>query len=153
MGGISLRQRSQLRVHRADFLFCPNTRFYSIWPSCSMSVISPPDSTSASTSLSTTVRCPHAATSNGPARTHSGLVGGGQTYKQEIIALYLKGYLAPTIATNTNHSLDAVERYIRDFEAVRLLAPKFHDVDPISRIIRLTSRVVSQYLDLIPPDD
>lgn len=88
-----------------------------------------------------------------PTRGNIQLIGGGQTHKQEIIALYLKGYLAPTIATKTNHSLEAVERYIRDFEAVRLLAPKFDDVDTISRIIRLASRVVRQYLDLIPPDD
>ncbi len=95
-----------------------------------------------------------------PTRGNIQLIGSGQTHKQEIIALYLKGYLAPTIATKTKHSLDAVERYIRDFEAVRLLAPKFDDVDTISRIIRLASRVVRQYLDLIPlnesslrPDD
>jgi len=88
-----------------------------------------------------------------PTRGNIQLIGGGQTHKQEIITLYLKGYLAPTIATKTNHSLDAVERYIRDFESVRILAPKFDDVDTISRIIRLASRVVKQYLDLIPPDD
>jgi hypothetical protein len=88
-----------------------------------------------------------------PTRGNVQLIGSGQTHKQEIIALYLKGYLAPTIATKTKHSLEAVERYIRDFEAVRLLAPKFDDVDTISRIIRLASRVVRQYLDLIPPDN
>ena len=88
-----------------------------------------------------------------PTRGNIQLIGSGQTHKQEIIALYLKGYLAPSIATKTKHSRDAVERYIRDFEAVRLLAPKFDDVDTISRIIRLASRVVRQYLDLIPPDD
>jgi hypothetical protein len=88
-----------------------------------------------------------------PTRGNVQLIGSGQTHKQEIIAFYLKGYLAPTIAAKTHHSLDAVERYIRDFEAVRLLAPKFDDVDTISRIIRLASRVVRQYLDLIPPDD
>lgn len=88
-----------------------------------------------------------------PTRGNVQLIGSGQTHKQEIITLYLKGYLAPTIATKTNHSLDAVERYIRDFESVRLLAPKFDDVETISRIIRLASRVVRQYLDLIPPDD
>lgn len=88
-----------------------------------------------------------------PTRGNIQRIGSGQTHKQEIIALYLKGYLAPTIATKTNHSLDAVERYIRDFEAVRLLAPKFDDLETISRIIRLASRVVRQYLDLIPPDD
>jgi len=88
-----------------------------------------------------------------PTRGNVQLIGSGQTHKQEIIALYLKGYLAPTIATKTNHSRDAVERYIRDFESVRMLAPKFDDLDTISRIIRLASRVVRQYLDLIPPDD
>jgi len=88
-----------------------------------------------------------------PTRGNIQLLGSGQTHKYEIIALYLKGYLAPTIATKTKHSRDAVERYIRDFESVRLLAPKFDDVDTISRIIRLASRVVRQYLDLIPPDD
>jgi hypothetical protein len=87
-----------------------------------------------------------------PTRGNIQLIGGGQTHKQEIIALYLKGYLAPSIATKTNHSLDAVEQYIRDFEAVRLLAPNFDDVDTISCIIRLTPRVVRQYLDPLPPD-
>lgn len=87
-----------------------------------------------------------------PTRGNVQLIGGGQTHKQQIITLYLKGFLAPTIATKTNHSRDAVERYIRDFEAVRLLAPKFDDADIISRIIRLSPSVVRQYLDLIPPD-
>ena len=87
-----------------------------------------------------------------PTRGNIQLIGGGQTHKQDIIGLYLKGYLAPTIATKTHHSRDAVERYIRDFEAVQLLAPKFDDPNTISRIIRLAPRVVKQYLDLIPPD-
>ena len=87
-----------------------------------------------------------------PTRGNIQLIGGGQTHKQEIISLYLKGYLVPTICQRTNHSRDAVERYIRDFESVKLLSTKFDDVDTISRIIRLAPSVVKQYLDLIPLD-
>ncbi|MGB9591021.1 MAG: DUF1670 domain-containing protein [Candidatus Kryptoniota bacterium] len=87
-----------------------------------------------------------------PTRGNIQLIGSGQTHKQDIIALYLKGYLVPTICQRTNHSQDAVERYIRDFESVKLLSTKFDDVDTISRIIRLSPSVVKQYLDLIPLD-
>ena len=56
----------------------------------------------------------------------------------------------PTISQKTNHSKEAVERYIRDFEAIRLLHSKFDDIETISLIARLSQRVVNQYLDLIP---
>ncbi len=87
-----------------------------------------------------------------PTRGNIQLIGGGQTHKHLIIALHLKGYLVPTICQKTNHSKESVERYIRDFESIRLLATKFDDVDVISRIVRLTPSVVKQYLDLLPLD-
>jgi hypothetical protein len=87
-----------------------------------------------------------------PTRGNIQLIGSGQTHKRQIVALHLKGYLVPTICQKTNHSKEAVERYIRDFEAVRLLSTKFDDADVIARIIRLSSRVVKQYLDLLPLD-
>jgi len=79
-------------------------------------------------------------------------IGGGQSHKKQIIELYLKGYLTPAICQRTNHSKEAVERYLRDFEAVKLLASKFDDPDMISRIIRLSPAVVKQYIDLLPLD-
>jgi hypothetical protein len=87
-----------------------------------------------------------------PTRGNVQRIGSGQTHKKDIIALHLKGYLVPTICQKTNHSKEAVERYIRDFESVRLLSTKFDHPDVISRIIRLTTPVVKQYLDLIPLD-
>jgi len=87
-----------------------------------------------------------------PTRGNIQLIGGGQTHKREIIALHLKGFLVPTICQRTNHSKESVERYIRDFESIKLLSSKFDDVDIISRIVRLTPSVVKQYLDLIPLD-
>ena len=87
-----------------------------------------------------------------PTRGNVQLIGSGQTHKKEIIALHIKGYLVPTICQKTNHSKESVERYIRDFESVKLLATKFDDPDVISRIIRLTTPIVKQYLDLVPLD-
>ena len=85
-----------------------------------------------------------------PTRGNVQNIGRGQTHKREIIALYLRGYLVPTICKMTNHSKEAVERYIRDFEAVRMLYPKFKEIEIISRIIRLSKPVVNPYVDLIP---
>ncbi len=81
------------------------------------------------------------------------MIGGGQTHKKEIISLYLDGYLIPAICQRTNHSKEAVERYIRDFEAVQMLYPKFTDINTISLITRLSKSVVNQYIDLIPIDN
>jgi hypothetical protein len=88
-----------------------------------------------------------------PTRGNIQDIGGGQTHKKDIITMYLKGYLVPTICQRTNHSKQAVERYIRDFEAIRLLDPKFEDLQTISLITRLSKSVVQQYIDLIPPDN
>jgi len=87
-----------------------------------------------------------------PTRGNIQLIGSGQTHKHQIIGLHIKGWLVPAICTKTNHSKEAVERYINDFEAIKLLATKFDDVETISRIRRLAPSVVRQYLDLIPPD-
>lgn len=87
-----------------------------------------------------------------PTRGAVQLIGKGQTHKQQIIQDYLNGYLVPKICQRTNHSKEAVERYIRDFEAVKLLASKFDDSNTISLITRLSVSVVQQYLDLIPID-
>ena len=77
-------------------------------------------------------------------------VGRGQTHKREIISDYLNGYLVPAICRRTNHSKDAVERYIRDFEAVKLLSSKFDDLNTISLVTRLSQSVVRQYVNLLP---
>lgn len=88
-----------------------------------------------------------------PTRGNIQQIGGGQTHKKEIISLYLDGYLIPAICQRTKHSKEAVERYIRDFEAVRMLYPKFNDIKTISLITRLSEPVVNQYIDLIPIDE
>lgn len=87
-----------------------------------------------------------------PTRGNVQLLGSGQTHKKEIISDYLGGYLVPSICQRTNHSKEAVERYIRDFEAVKMLSPKFDDINTISLVTRLSKSVVNQYIDLLPID-
>jgi hypothetical protein len=87
-----------------------------------------------------------------PTRGSIQQIGSGQTHKKEIISYYQNGYLVPAICQRTNHSKDAVERYIRDFEAVRLLSKSFDDLNTISLVTRLSKSVVSQYIDLLPAD-
>ena len=85
-----------------------------------------------------------------PTRGNIHDLSGAITHKKEIVTLYLQGHLIPTIATKTKHSKEAVDRYIRDYEIVKTVRATTDDIDKISQITRLSKRVISQYLDLIP---
>ena len=85
-----------------------------------------------------------------PTRGNIHDLSGAITHKKEIITLYLQGHLTPTIAAKTKHSKEAVDRYIRDYESVKVVRTATADIDKISQITRLSKRVISQYLDLIP---
>ncbi|MCE2414922.1 DUF1670 domain-containing protein [Candidatus Poribacteria bacterium] len=56
-----------------------------------------------------------------PTRGNIHDLSGAITHKKEIITLYLQGYLTPTIAAKTKHSKEAVDRYIRDDESVKVV--------------------------------
>ena len=85
-----------------------------------------------------------------PTRGNIHDLSGAITHNKEIITLYLQGHLTPTIAAKTKHSKEAVDRYIRDYESVKVVRAATADIDKISQITRLSKRVISQYLDLIP---
>ena len=85
-----------------------------------------------------------------PTRGNIHDLSGAITHKKEIITLYLQGHLTPRIAAKTKHSKEAVDRYIRDYESVKVVRTATADIDEISQITRLSKRVISQYLDLIP---
>lgn len=87
-----------------------------------------------------------------PTRGNIHDLSGAITHKKEIITLYLQGHLTPTIAAKTKHSKEAVDRYIRDYQKVKLIRNTTADIDNISHITGLSKRVISQYLDLIPKD-
>ncbi len=86
-----------------------------------------------------------------PTRGNIHDLSGAITHKREIITLYLEGYLTPEIASKTNHSKEAVDRYIKDYHRVETLwKHDITDLDHISQLTRLSHRVAQQYIDLLP---
>jgi hypothetical protein len=86
-----------------------------------------------------------------PTRGNIHDMSGAITHKREIITLYLEGYFTPQIAIKTNHSNEAVDRYIRDYHRVLLLWEHgITNIDKISQLARLSKKVVQQYIDLLP---
>lgn len=86
-----------------------------------------------------------------PTRGNIHDLSGAITHKKEIITLYLENYLTPEISMKTNHSKEAVDRYINDYHRVEILWT--HDItnlDEISHLSRLSKRVAQQYVDLLP---
>jgi len=74
-------------------------------------------------------------------------IGRGTTHKKEIIALFKQNYLTPEIARMTSHSKDAVDRYIKDFQIVKMLNTRFSK-EEIPILARKSKGVVEEYLKL-----
>jgi hypothetical protein len=86
-----------------------------------------------------------------PTRGNIHDLSGAITHKREIITIYLQGYLTPDIAMKTNHSKEAVDRYIKDYHKVETLWNHgINDLDQISQLTRLSKKVAQQYVDLLP---
>jgi hypothetical protein len=75
-------------------------------------------------------------------------MGSYPTHKAIIVRLYLQGLTTPAIAARTYHSKEAVDRYLRGFERVRLLAAK-HPREELPLLTGMAPRVVDQYLELL----
>jgi hypothetical protein len=75
-------------------------------------------------------------------------MGSYPTHKAAVVRLYVDGLTTPDIAARTYHSKDAVDRYIRGFERVRLLATKFSK-EELPLLTGLSEGLVGQYLDLL----
>ncbi len=69
------------------------------------------------------------------------------THKREIVRLKLQKMSTPEIARRTNHSEEAVDRYINDYERVTRISDIFEPID-IAFITTLSVSLVSEYLDL-----
>lgn len=74
-------------------------------------------------------------------------LGMATTHKRIILILYLSGHLTPEISRITSHSEEAIDRYIRGFERVRLLRDK--DIDYIYKVTGMSKWLVKSYLDIL----
>lgn len=75
-------------------------------------------------------------------------MGSYPTHKAAVIRLYVEGLTTPDIASRTYHSKEAVDRYIRGFERVRLLASKFAR-EELPLLTGMSEGLVDQYLELM----
>ncbi len=75
-------------------------------------------------------------------------IGPGVTHKAEVIRRWLRKESPAQIARTLEHSQGAVDRYIADFQKVRLLAQKFPVVD-LSALTGLSTSVIRQYIALL----
>ena len=75
-------------------------------------------------------------------------IGPSVTHKAEVIRRWLRHQSPAQIARALDHSQQAVDRYISDFQKVRLLAQKFPPSE-LPTLTSLSSSVVEQYLHLL----
>jgi len=75
--------------------------------------------------------------------------GSEPTHKGVILHLYEAGMTPPDIARATGHSLEAVDRYIKDYERVKVLLGKELTVKEISHAIGRGERTVLQYREIV----
>ena len=75
-------------------------------------------------------------------------VGSSVTHKAEVIRRWLRRESPARIARDMNHSQSAVDRYIADFEKVRLLAQHIA-ADDLPAFTGLSKSVVQQYIALL----
>lgn len=69
------------------------------------------------------------------------------THKREIVRLKLSKMSTPEIARRTNHSEEAVDRYINDYERVTRISEIFMPED-VAFVTNLSVSLVHEYLDL-----
>ena len=75
-------------------------------------------------------------------------IGPGVTHKAEVVRRWLRKESPAQIARTLEHSQEAVDRYIVDFQKVRLLAQKF-PISELPVLSGLSARVVEQYISLL----
>lgn len=72
--------------------------------------------------------------------------GSSPSHKKEIVRLSEQGLEPPDIAHQTSHSLKSVERYLKDYERVKLLLKRGLAVAEISAMIDRGQTVVLEYV-------
>jgi hypothetical protein len=72
-------------------------------------------------------------------------IGKGVSHKRQIVADYLAGHTFSDIKRRQRHSISSIQRYCRDFTRVVRLQDKGFSVAEISRVTRLSERLVAQY--------
>jgi len=74
--------------------------------------------------------------------------GSRPTHKKEIVRLYEQGMEPPDIARESRHNLKSVDRYLKDYERVKMLLKRGMEADGISSAIGRGRTVVLEYIEI-----
>ena len=76
-------------------------------------------------------------------------MGRGTTHKKIILELYEQKVAPPDIARKTDHSLEAVDRYIKDYERIKFLVRRGIEKQQIKHMTGRGITVINQYIKII----
>jgi len=76
-------------------------------------------------------------------------IGRSITHKVKIINMYTQNYSTKDIARATSHAPSSVDRYIRDFQRVKILYERGMILSEIAYITSLSENLVSEYVKIV----
>jgi hypothetical protein len=75
-------------------------------------------------------------------------IGRSITHKVKIINIYTQNYSTKDIARATSHATSSVDRYIRDFQRVKILCGRGMILSEIAYITSLSENLVTEYIKI-----
>ena len=76
-------------------------------------------------------------------------IGPSLTHKKVIVTLWYKGYLEPEISRLTDHSEEAVHRYVKAAQRVEIAMESTDDAKKIGRLLGMSESLINQYIEII----
>jgi len=76
-------------------------------------------------------------------------IGKSITHKVKIIKMHVADYSTRDIARATSHALSSVDRYIKDFQRVKMLYGKAMSKSEIAYITSLSENLVNEYIKIV----
>ena len=76
-------------------------------------------------------------------------IGRSITHKVKIIKMHVASYSTKDIARATSHAPSSVDRYIRDFQRVKMLHGKAMSQSEIAYIASLSESLVNEYIKIV----
>src|SRR5512136_1454932 len=74
--------------------------------------------------------------------------GCNPSHKGEIIRLYEQGLEPPDIAHETSHNLHSVDRYLQDYERVKMMLQAGDSIEKIRVLTGRGKKVVVEYIEI-----
>jgi DNA-directed RNA polymerase sigma subunit (sigma70/sigma32) len=70
------------------------------------------------------------------------------THKRIIIRLYKKGYQTPEIVRKTDHTEEAIDRYIKAYKKIEMLSKKMTPKE-IAQTLEMSLSLVDEYIKIM----